>query len=192
MHEHYEETVPDQLERVIKSSGKHAFMPYVRRSNAEHKSAAIGGDNDNSITNDDSVSVNDEKSDDVESEPMLWGEVLVTYHVPIKREMDEVLEFIKKNGDCASGRWEKLKCGCSAFIIDWSKPADRLGLTRIPSLYAPCCGLAMLRTELQGFGLDATQSIADEVTTNGNTVEALVQRHMIDCPMYNSCAEHLY
>jgi hypothetical protein len=122
-----------------------------------------------------------ESSETAEEDSDVWGSHVITYNSSVKREMDEVLEFIKKNGDCASGRWELLSCGCRAFLIDWSKPADRIGLTRIPSLYSPCCDLVMIRVELSEF-----------VGPDGKPAEALVQRHALDCPLYQKCIEHLY
>jgi len=107
----------------------------------------------------DSEPVADEASDNGWIEAYV-GETL------FRHEMDELMEYVRANGEAVTGEWILLPCGCLAFAVEWThspsshqRPMDWVeregnaqqdgskvatGWTNAPALYAPCCGKEML------------------------------------------------
>jgi hypothetical protein len=154
----------------------------AKGDDAGTKDADVNAKGDEASAKDGEQEAKVDNEETVRSSPMTWGEAIGYDDEPKHpREMDEILDFISRKGEFVSGRWEILPCGCSAFLLDWTKPADRAGIEHVPSLYSPCCDLVVLRTELAEFP-----------DKSGNATEALISRHKLDCPLYSNCIEHAY
>jgi len=100
---------------------------------------------------------------------------------------DDVVRFIEKGGELLHGHWEKLKCGCEAFVLAWQTSGETTvseaepTWSMAPSPFSPCCGMSMM--------------IVGSITLPDGTVklaDALVKRHSLGCPHFINCVEHLY